>query len=259
MRMAQGTMMPDLLRGKLALVTGAGRGLGAAIARGMAEAGARVILADLDAAAVEASAAALRGDGLAASAIQLDVTDREAVGRAAADIMAEEGGLDVLVNNAGIAGRAGFDDPAVTGVWDRVIDVNLEGTFNTSQAFVPALIARRGNVVHMCSVAGFVAGGSTAGYVVSKGAVRSLTQVMARDLAPHGVRVNAVAPGIMASEMATAQLNRPGGADWFLNRVPMKRIGETREIVDPVIFLASDMASFVTGAILPVDGGFLAV
>ena len=121
-----------------------------------------------------------------------------------------------------------------------------------------ALIARRGNVVHMCSVAGFVAGGSTAGYVVSKGAVRSLTQVMARDLAPHGVRVNAVAPGIMASEMATAQLNRPGGADWFLNRVPMKRIGETREIVDPVIFLASDMASFVTGAILPVDGGFLA-
>ena len=250
--------MSGLLQGKLALVTGAGRGLGAAIAEGMAGAGARVILADLDAATVGAQADALRGKGHDARAIVLDVTDRQAVQAAADAILAQEGGLDILVNNAGVAGRASFDDPAVTGVWDRVIGVNLEGTFNTSQAFVPALIARRGNVVHLSSVAGFVAGGSTAGYVVSKGAVRSLTQVMARDLAPHGVRVNAVAPGIMASEMATAQLNRPGGADWFLNRVPMKRIGEAREIVDPVIFLASDMASFVTGAVLPVDGGFLA-
>lgn len=110
----------------------------------------------------------------------------------------------------------------------------------------------------MGSVAGFVSGGSTAGYVVSKGAIRSLTQVMARDLAPHGIRVNAVAPGIMMSEMAVAQLNRPGGTDWFMNRVMMKRIGETSEVVDPVVFLASPMASYITGTILPVDGGFLA-
>ena len=249
--------MSELLKDRLVLVTGAGRGLGAAIARGMAEAGAAVILADLNAEGITAEAEALRAEGHDARAEVLDVTDRAATSALAARILAE-GGLDVLVNNAGVAGRASFDDPAVTEVWDRVIGVNLEGTFNTSQAFVPALIARKGNVVHLSSVAGFVAGGSTAGYVVSKGAVRSLTQVMARDLAPHGVRVNAVAPGIMMSEMAVAQLNRPGGADWFMNRVMLGRIGETREIVDPVLFLASDMASFITGTVLPVDGGFLA-
>lgn len=249
--------MSELLKDRLVLVTGAGRGLGAAIARGMADAGAAVILADLNAESITAEAEALRAEGHDARAEVLDVTDRAATAALAARILAD-GGLDVLVNNAGVAGRASFDDPAVTEVWDRVIGVNLEGTFNTSQAFVPALIARKGNVVHLSSVAGFVAGGSTAGYVVSKGAVRSLTQVMARDLAPHGVRVNAVAPGIMMSEMAVAQLNRPGGADWFMNRVMLGRIGETREIVDPVLFLASDMASFITGTVLPVDGGFLA-
>ncbi|ACO01917.1 oxidoreductase [Brucella melitensis M5-90] len=172
--------------------------------------------------------------------------------------MSRFGGLDVLVNNAGVAGRAAFDQPEAVEVWDRVIGVNLEGAFNVSHALVPALKAAKGNVVHLCSVAGFVSGGSTAGYVVSKGAIRSLTQVMARDLAPHGIRVNAVAPGIMMSEVAVAQLNRPGGTDWFMNRVMMKRIGETSEVVDPVVFLASPMASYITGTILPVDGGFLA-
>lgn len=249
--------MAALLEGKRALVTGAGRGLGAAIARGLAEAGAEVILADLDGETLAGTVAALAAEGFTASAEALDVTDRAALSGLAQRIGAA-GGLDVLVNNAGIAGRASFDDPAVVDVFDRVIGVNLIGTFNVSQALVPALSARQGCVVHLCSVAGFVAGGSTTGYVVSKGAVRSLTQVMARDLAPHGIRVNAVAPGIMMSEMAVAQLNRPGGADWFLNRVLMKRIGETREVVDSVVFLASRMASFITGTILPVDGGFLA-
>lgn len=249
--------MAALLENKIALVTGAGRGLGAAIACGLAEAGAEVILADLNAEALAETVDAFHAKGLKARAEVLDVTDRAAVADLAGRLVAE-GGLDVLVNNAGIAGRASFDDPAVTEIFDRVIDVNLVGTFNMSQALVPALKARRGCVVHLSSVAGFVAGGSTTGYVVSKGAVRSLTQVMARDLAPHGIRVNAVAPGIMMSEMAVAQLNRPGGADWFMNRVLMKRIGETREIVDPVVFLASEMASFITGTVLPVDGGFLA-
>ncbi|MBC8718562.1 SDR family oxidoreductase [Ochrobactrum sp. Marseille-Q0166] len=249
--------MAALLENKIALVTGAGRGLGAAIACGLAEAGAEVIVADMNAEALSETAGAFHAKGLKVRAVALDVTDRAAVA-GLAEGLASAGGLDVLVNNAGIAGRASFDDPAVIEIFDRVIDVNLVGTFNMSQALVPALKARRGCVVNLCSVAGFVAGGSTTGYVVSKGAVRSLTQVMARDLAPYGIRVNAVAPGIMMSEMAVAQLNRPGGADWFLNRALMKRIGETREIVDPVIFLASEMASFITGTILPVDGGFLA-
>lgn len=250
--------MTTLLKSKLALVTGAGRGLGAAIAAGMARQGARLILADIDGDAARAQAAAIVADGHEAEGHALDVTSREAVKAFAEDVLARFGGLDVLINNAGVAGRAAFDQPEAVEVWDRVIAVNLEGAFNVSHAFVPALKAAKGNVVHLCSVAGFVSGGSTAGYVVSKGAVRSLTQVMARDLAPHGIRVNAIAPGIMMSEMAVAQLKRPGGTDWFMNRVMMKRIGETGEVVDPVIFLASPMASYITGTILPVDGGFLA-
>ncbi|RWB68829.1 SDR family oxidoreductase [Mesorhizobium sp.] len=250
--------MTGLLEGKLAIVTGAARGLGAAIAAGMAAQGAMVILADVDGVAANTQAATIAAGGLKAEGHTLDVTDRHAVGSFAQGILSRFGGLDVLVNNAGVAGRASFDQPEAVDVWDRVIGVNLDGVFNVSHALVPALAARQGNVVHLCSVAGFVSGGSTAGYVVSKGAIRSLTQVMARDLAPHGVRVNAVAPGIMMSEMALAQLSRQGGADWFMNRVMMNRIGETAEVVDPVIFLASTMASYITGTTLPVDGGFLA-
>lgn len=247
-----------LLKDKLALVTGSSRGLGAAIAAGMAAHGAKLILTDVDVIGAEELARDLTAKGCVAEVHKLDVTDRSAVARLADDILLRFGGLDILVNNAGIAGRAAFDDPAVVATWDKVLNVNLEGCFNVSHAFVPHLKAAKGNVVNLCSVAGFVAGGSTAGYVVSKGAIRSLTQVMARDLAPHGIRVNAVAPGVMMSEMALAQLNRPGGIDWFMNRVMIKRIGETNEVVDPVIFLASSMASYITGTILPVDGGFLA-
>lgn len=248
----------SLLAGRRALVTGGGRGLGATIASGLAAHGARITVVDIDGDNARHTAALLREQGYVAEGFVLDVTDRAAVQAFAEADQERHGGLDILVNNAGRAGRAGFGEPEALQVWDQVMAVNLEGAFNVSHAFVPALKALKGNVVHLCSVAGFVAGGSTAGYVVSKGAIRSLTQVMARDLAPHGVRVNAVAPGIMMSEMATAQLARPGGADWFLNRVPMKRIGEADEVVGPVAFLASDLASYVTGAILPVDGGFLA-
>lgn len=248
----------QLLAGKIALVTGAGRGLGAAIAAGMADAGASVAIVDIGGASADAAAAALRAKGHSVEASALDVTDRAAVMAYAVDFSSRHGRLDVLVNNAGVAGRARIDEHHAPEVWDRVMRVNLDGTFNLSHAFVPALKAGPGVIVNLSSVAGFVAGGSTAGYVASKGGVRSLTQAMARDLAPFGIRVNAVAPGIAMSEMAVAQLNRPGGADWFMNRVMMQRIGETREVVDPVIFLASSMASFITGAILPVDGGFLA-
>lgn len=249
---------PLILDGRRALVTGAGRGLGAALAAGLAAHGARITLVDIDADNVARTVAALRDDGFSAEGFALDITDRAAVRIFADEDAARHGTLDILINNAGVAGRAAFGSPEAPEVWDRIIAVNLEGAFNVSHAFVPALKAAGGSVVHLCSVAGFVAGGSTAGYVVSKGAIRSLTQVMARDLAAEGIRVNAVAPGIMMSEMATAQLARPGGADWFLNRVPMKRIGEADEIVGPVAFLASPMASYITGVVLPVDGGFLA-
>ncbi|MCA0241593.1 MAG: SDR family oxidoreductase [Proteobacteria bacterium] len=248
----------DLLTNKLALVTGAAGGLGSAIAAGCCAEGARVIVADLDGAKAQSLAARLRSQGAQAWAAALDVTDRAGVQAFAQQVQQQHGPIDVLVNNAGISGRAAIDDPQAAEVWDRVIGVNLEGLFNVTQAFVPALKASRGCIVNLSSIVAFVSGISTAGYVASKGAVRSLTQVLARDLAPHGVRANAVAPGLMLTEMVAPQLAVPGGTDWYMNRVPMKRGGEVHEIVGPVVFLASSMASYVNGVVLPVDGGFLA-
>ena len=246
-----------LLENKLALVTGAGGGLGSVIAQGFVNEGARVVLADMDLARAEAVAAAIREQGGQAWAEQLDVTDRAAVQAFAGRLTAERGAIDVLVNNAGISGRARMDDPQAEEVWDRLIQVNLQGLFNVTHAFVPALKQSRGCIVNLSSIVAFVSGISSAGYIASKGAVRSFTQALARDLAPYGVRANAVAPGLMLTEMVAPQLAVPGGTDWYMKRVPMARGGQPEEVVGPIVFLASAMASYVNGVVLPVDGGFL--
>ncbi|MET3516453.1 NAD(P)-dependent dehydrogenase (short-subunit alcohol dehydrogenase family) [Pseudacidovorax sp. 1753] len=246
-----------LLDDKLALITGGGGGLGRAMALGFARQGARVVVADLDLPRAEAVAGEIRAAGGTAWAEAIDVTDRAATAALAQGLEARIGAIDVLVNNAGISGRARIDDPQAADVWDRLIDVNLQGLFNVTHAFVPALKKTRGCIVNLSSIVAFVSGISSAGYIASKGAVRSFTQALARDLAPHGVRANAVAPGLMLTEMVRPQLAVPGGTDWYMDRVPMKRGGEPEEIVGPVVFLASSMASYVNGAVLPVDGGFL--
>ena len=246
------------MQGKTALITGAGGGLGSALALGFAREGARVIVADIDGARATAVAAQIQATGGQAWGEVLDVTDRDATRRWATELTHRLGPIDVLVNNAGISGRGKVDDPQAPELWDRILRVNLDGLFNVTHAFIPALKQTRGNVVNLSSIVAFVSGVSTAGYVASKGAVRSLTQVLARDLAPHGVRVNAVAPGLMLTEMVRPQLDTPGGTDWFMKRAPMARGGEPEEVVGPVVFLASAMASYVNGVVLPVDGGFLA-
>lgn len=247
----------DLLKDKLALVTGSGGGLGSAIASGFAAQGARVIVADIDLGRAEATAASIVGAGGQAWSVAIDVTDRVAVQACATALEERFGPIDVLVNNAGISGKSRIDDPQATEVWDRLIEVNLQGLFNVTHAFVPALKKTRGCIVNLSSIVAFVSGISSAGYVASKGAVRSLTQVLARELAPFGVRANAVAPGLMLTEMVAPQLAVPGGTDWYMKRVPMARGGEVEEIVGPVVFLCSPMASYVNGVVLPVDGGFL--
>ena len=247
----------DLLKDKLALVTGAGGGLGSAIAHGFAREGARVIAADIDLARAEAVAASIVAAGGQAWSVAIDVTDRAAVQACAADLRARFGPIDALINNAGISGKSRVDDPQATAVWDRLIDVNLQGLFNVTHAFIPALKETRGCIVNLSSIVAFVSGISSAGYVASKGAVRSLTQVLARELAPFGVRANAVAPGLMLTDMVAPQLAVPGGTDWYMKRVPMARGGEVDEIVGPVVFLCSPMASYVNDVVLPVDGGFL--
>lgn len=247
----------DLLKNKLALVTGAGGGLGSAISLGFAKEGARVVVADVDTARADATVAKITAAGGQAWSVAVNVCDRSAVQACAADLEARLGPIDVLVNNAGISGRARIDEPEAAEVWDRLIDVNLQGLFNVTQAFVPALKKTQGCIVNLTSIVAFVSGISSAGYVASKGAVRSFTQVLARDLAAFGVRANAVAPGLMLTEMVAPQLAVPGGTDWYMKRVPMARGGEVEEIVGPVVFLCSPMASYVNGVVLPVDGGFL--
>ncbi|MCP2518502.1 SDR family oxidoreductase [Achromobacter mucicolens] len=247
------------MQDKRVLVTGAGRGLGAAIAQGFARQGARVIVTDVDAALAAASAQAIVAAGGHAAHAELDVTHEQAVRTFAADCAARHGPLDILVNNAGISARAPFDDPRTPEIWDRVMRVNLQGTFNVTHAFVEQLKASRGAIVNLCSIVAYGCGISTAGYVVSKGGVRSFTEVLARDLAPHGVRVNAVAPGLMETEMTAGQRAQASGTDWYMGRAPMARAGRADEIVGPILFLASDLASYVNGVVLPVDGGYLAV
>ncbi len=247
----------DLLKDKLALITGAGGGLGAAMAQGFVREGARVIVADVALDKAQAVAQALCDAGGQAWAEALDVTDRAGCQAFAQAVTARHGDIDVLVNNAGVSGRSRIDEPEAPEVWDRIMNVNLQGLFNVTHAFVPALKRSRGNIVNLSSIVAFVSGISSAGYVASKGAVRSFTQVLARDLAPFGVRANAVAPGLMLTEMVAPQLAVPGGTDWYMKRVPAARGGEPQEIVGPVVFLASAMASYVNGVVLPVDGGFL--
>lgn len=247
------------IKHKRVLVTGAGRGLGATIAHGFASQGATVIVADIDAALAAGTAQAIRDAGGHAVDAHLDVTDAGAVRAFAAHCAARHGNLDILINNAGISARAPFDDPQTPAIWDRVMQVNLQGTFNVTHAFVEQLKATRGAIVNLCSIVAYGCGISTAGYVVSKGGVRSFTEVLARDLGPHGVRVNAVAPGLMETDMTAGQRAQANGTDWYMGRAPLARAGRADEIVGPVLFLASDMASYVNGVVLPVDGGYLAV
>lgn len=247
------------MQDKRVLVTGAGRGLGAAIAQGFARQGAAVIVADVDAALAAATVQAIRAAGGKAADAVLDVTDAAAVRDFAQRSATEHGNLDILINNAGISARAPFDDPKTPEIWERLMSVNLQGTFNVTHAFVEQLKATRGAIVNLCSIVAYGCSISTAGYVVSKGGVRSFTEVLARDLASHGVRVNAVAPGLMETEMTAGQRAQAQGTDWYMQRAPMARAGRADEIVGPVLFLASDMASYVNGVVLPVDGGYLAV
>lgn len=246
--------MSGVLEGKLALVTGGGRGNGAAIARGLAAAGGRVIVTDIDAAAAQATAGTL-GEAWPYS---LDVTDDEACQKLAAHVGVEIGPLDILVNNAGIFLRGNLAAPDGRARWAETLKVNVQGPFNVTMAFVDQLKRTRGTIVNVASINSFMAPAGSGPYPVSKGALAQFTRALATELAPDGVRVNAIAPGIINTAMTDATRGDPQRLASFLDRVPMKRVGEPEELIGPVVFLCSDAASYVTGAILPVDGGFLA-
>lgn len=246
------------LEGRLAVITGAGSGIGAAAARALAGAGARVVLADLDGAACEAGAEALRREGATAWGCALDVTDAAAVHELAERLGSELGDAAILVNNAGVLVRRGIDDPEAEAIVRRVMDVNLHGAFAMVRAFLPALRRTQGCVVNVASGAAFTAQAGCAGYSASKAALHMLTQTLAVDLGADGVRVNAVAPGVIETPMTAATRADPARLAGFLKRTPAGRLGQADEVAAAILFLASPLASYVNGATLPVDGGFLA-
>ncbi|PZW37742.1 NAD(P)-dependent dehydrogenase (short-subunit alcohol dehydrogenase family) [Humitalea rosea] len=248
-----------LLAGRIAFVTGAGQGNGAAIALGLAAEGARVIVTDIAAEGAARTADAIRAAGGEAWDYVLDVADGAACKALAARIGQEVGDVSLVVNNAGICPRHTIDSPELERAWDAAMDINLRGTLNVSVAFLAPLRATRGTIVNIASIASFVSTATSVSYPVSKAGVRALTQSMAHELAKDGVRVNAVAPGTIATAMTAATRNDPERSARFLTRIPMGRYGEPEELVGPVVFLASAMSSYVTGTTLVVDGGYLAL
>jgi len=253
------TLAGPLLAGKLALVTGAGSGIGRAICAAYAQAGARVIATDVDLRACEGTLARVRELGADGLAYALDVTDAGAAFALAERVGRDAGDVDVLVNNAGVIIREGLDSPRVEANARRMMEVNYFGAFHAIRAWLPALRRRRGCVVNVASGAALSGLPGTVGYSASKGALKMLTQSMAADLAGDGIRVNAVAPGIVDTPMTDATRGDPERLACFLARIPARRVGRPEEVAGPALFLASDLASYVNGVTLPVDGGRQAV
>lgn len=245
---------PFDLSGKVALVTGASRGLGFAIAQGLARAGATVVLNGRDQQALRAAAKLLDDRGLAAQTAVFDVTDRDAVREAVAAIERQHGRLDILFNNAGIQRRHPFAEFPQQD-WDNLIATNLTAPFIVSQAVAAGMIARkRGKIVHIASLLSELARPSVVPYAAAKGGVRQLTRGMAVELAPHNIQVNAIAPGYFATEMNRALIDDAEFNAWVCKRTPAGRWGQPDELAGVAVFLASRASDYVSGQMIVIDG-----
>lgn len=254
--------MTDLfdLTGRLALVTGSSRGLGRALAAGLADAGARVVLHGRDTAALaEARDALAARTGTPPATVAFDVTDAAAVDAALAEMVAEHGVPDILVNNAGIQRRAPFVDFTVAD-WDDVVAGNLSSAFYVSRALARGMVDRgSGKIVNIASVQSQLARQTIAPYSATKGGLVMLTKGMAADLARSGIQVNAISPGYFATEMNRALVEDEAFNAWVEQRTPARRWGRVEELVGTLVYLCSDASSFVSGQNIFVDGGMTAV
>ena len=243
---------------KTALVTGAAQGNGRAIAAGFARAGYRVIATDIDGRRLAATVAEIATEGFVAHDYLLDVADRAAARTLAETVRRAHGDISVLINNAGIIARGGILAPDALVHWDRLREVNIDGLLNVTHAFVPQLVAAKGAILNIASIMSFRGSAVTFAYSATKGAVKQITHNLAIELAPAGVRVNALAPGVIETAMTAGTRANPDALAAFMRRTPMGRVGRPEELVGAALFLVSDAASYITGAILPVDGGYLA-
>jgi NAD(P)-dependent dehydrogenase (short-subunit alcohol dehydrogenase family) len=255
--------MPRLLEGQIAAVTGGGSGIGQGICQAYGKEGARVIVLDANLDGANETVGLITSSGGKASAMRLDVTDRDACKSAAAAI-AKSGNISILVNNAGINRRNPFtgEATAVTKDWDDILAVNLEGVFNVTHAFVDQLRATRGRIVNIGSIQSFVhvSWPNSAAYTTSKHGVLGFTRALAAELGKDGVRVNAIGPGLIETRInAEARAKNPEMVASIMRHTPLNRPGKPEDIAGPAVFLASDMSAYVTGCIIMADGGFRTV
>lgn len=246
------------LDGSVAVVTGGGRGIGRGIAEQFARAGADLVLAGRNAEALDAAQSAIERLGRRCVAVQADVRDAKAGRRIVDRAVSAYGRLDILVNNAGINHRTAALDVSEA-EWDEVLDTNLKAVFFCAQAAARVMLpAGRGSIVNLASTMSFVALPNRATYCASKGAVAMLTKQLAMEWAPRGIRVNAVAPTFVQTDMTTEVLHDPVARANVVGRIPLGRVVDVDEVARAVLFLASPASSAITGVVLPVDGGYLA-
>ncbi|MBN9458879.1 MAG: SDR family oxidoreductase [Bosea sp.] len=247
------------LEGKVALVTGSGQGIGLALAEGLSEAGAHVVLNGRDRSKLERAHKALAAAGRKASIAAFDVTDQKAVEAGVAAIEAGTGPIDILVNNAGMQKRAPITEFPVEG-WHEVMNTNLHSVFYVTQAVTKRMVPRkRGKIISIGSVMSELGRATIIPYTASKGAVKMMTRGLAAELGKHNIQANAIGPGYFTTEINKALLADEAFTSWVCSRTPAGRWGETKELVGAAIFLSSAASDYVNGHLLMVDGGLTAV
>lgn len=244
---------------KKIVVTGAAQGNGEAIAKGLSALDATVILADLNQEKLDIVKVAIEATGQSAYAYPLNVADPQACLSFAARVQLELGDIDVLINNAGILRRGNLESEHWFTDFEDTLNVNVKGSYCLIHAFIDSLKRTQGNIVNIASIQSFVAATTATSYAISKGAVAQMTKTLAAELARYGVRVNAIAPGVIETPMTEFTRSDHNILQGYLRHVPMNRTGQPQELIGPVAFLCSDAATYVTGCILPVDGGYLTV
>jgi len=252
------TPNPFRLDGRIALITGSSSGIGFALARGLGQAGATLVLNARNAAKLEESAVTLRAEGLQVHTRAFDVTAGDSVLTAVDDIEKSVGPIDILVNNAGMQRRAPLED-FTSEHWHELMRTNLDSVFFVGQAVARKMIPRKqGRIINICSVQSELGRPNIAPYTASKGAVKMLTKGMAIDWGPHGINVNGLGPGYFKTELNEKLVADPQFSSWLINRTPSRRWGDVEDLAGAAVFLASDASRFVNGHILYVDGGVTA-